>query len=160
MRFSFLQTSFPLQQPQRNAKIQEDHCIARTSVSGRRLRPNFRNLTPQSQPVLSISGGAAPVQHRLAYHGSTGMRISWSTYEQLESPTVQFGLSPHTLFFHKSSGSQASTTYPTSRTWNNHVTLEALLPNTKYFYKVSNSKSDQIYSFKTPKIRGDRTVSC
>jgi len=104
--------------------------------------------------------GAAPVQHRLAYHGSTGMRISWSTYEQLESPTVQFGLSPHTLFFHKSSGSQASTTYPTSRTWNNHVTLEALLPNTKYYYKVSNSKSDQIYSFKTPKIRGDRTVSC
>lgn len=111
------------------------------------------NLYPRS------AQGASPVQHRLAFHGETGMTISWNTYQQLQEPTVKFGLTPNTLFLSQKSDVTSSITYPTSRTWNNHVTLEGLIPNTKYYYQVSNANASQIYSFKTPKVKGDRTVS-
>lgn len=86
------------------------------------------------------------------------MTVSWNTYEQLQEPEVRFGLTPHTLFLSNKAGSDASTTYPTSRTWNNHVTLNGLIPNTKYYYQVSNANASQIHSFKTPRLKGDRTV--
>ncbi|PWN47784.1 metallophosphoesterase [Violaceomyces palustris] len=107
--------------------------------------------------------GDSPVQHRLAFHGPTSMAISWNTYEAVQTPTIRYGFSKDALIF--SARSKVSTTYPTSRTWNNHVIVEGLLPNTRYYYKVKSSSDgsdkskgqDQVYSFKTPRLKGDRT---
>jgi hypothetical protein len=71
-----------------------------------------------------------PVQQRLAFNGPMSMRIGWSTFQQLKQPTVYFGQSPHAMF--RSATSQSSTTYPTSRTWSNTVTLTMLKPYTTY----------------------------
>lgn len=71
-----------------------------------------------------------PVQQRLAFNGPTSMRIGWNTFQQLEEPTVYFGQAPNAMF--RSASSQSSTTYPTSRTWSNTVTLTELEPYTTY----------------------------
>jgi len=61
------------------------------------------------------------------------MTVSWSTYKQLEKPTVFYTTDPRK--FEKSVSSNESTTYETSRTFNNHVTLTGLKPATKYWYQ-------------------------
>ncbi|KAJ7450509.1 hypothetical protein B0H11DRAFT_2077232 [Mycena galericulata] len=84
------------------------------------------------------------------------MRIGWSTFQQLEQPTVYFGHSPHSMS--RSASSQSSTTYPTSRTWSNTVTLTGLEPYTTYYYKiVTVSTNSTIGSFKTARAAGDHT---
>ncbi|KAJ7430076.1 purple acid phosphatase-like protein, partial [Mycena latifolia] len=95
-----------------------------------------------------------PVQQRLAFNGPMSMRIGWSTFQQLEQPTVYFGQSPHAMF--RSASSQSSTTYPTSRTWSNTVTLTMLKPYTTYYYKIVSTNST-IGSFKTARAAGDHT---
>lgn len=75
-----------------------------------------------------------PLQHRLAFAG-TGMTISWSTFTKLEQPQVMYGEHPSKLDMIVNS--TLSTTYNTSRTWNNHVKLDNLKPGTEYWYKVS-----------------------
>ena len=75
-----------------------------------------------------------PVQIRSAFAGPTGMQVSWNTSSQLPAiPTVQFGFVPEFLPFVSSPENGQSVTYPTSLTFNNHVLLTNLLPNTKYF---------------------------
>ena len=94
-----------------------------------------------------------PSQVHLAYHGSFGMTVSWSTHAQLPKPTVKYGLLSH-LLLHTATSSQ-SVTYNTSTVWLNHVTLSNLVPGLRYYYKVSNS--DTVYHFTTAKIAGDMT---
>ncbi|KAJ7853904.1 Metallo-dependent phosphatase-like protein [Mycena leptocephala] len=95
-----------------------------------------------------------PVQQRLAFNGPMSMRVGWSTFQQLKQPTVYFGQSPHAMF--RAASSQSSTTYPTSRTWSNTVTLTMLKPYTTYYYKIVSTNST-IGSFKTARAAGDHT---
>ncbi|KAJ7635398.1 Metallo-dependent phosphatase-like protein [Roridomyces roridus] len=97
---------------------------------------------------------STPVQQRLAFNGPTSMRVGWSTYERLGKPTVEFGVFPHLMT--RSASSESSTTYPTSRTWSNTVTLTGLLPYTTYYYKILSTNST-IGSFKTARVAGDHS---
>ncbi|KAM0786961.1 hypothetical protein ACM66B_002380 [Microbotryomycetes sp. NB124-2] len=101
-----------------------------------------------------------PLQHRLAFAGPTGMTVSWSTFSKLDQPTVYYGLKPSSL--DQVATSDRSTTYPTSRTFNNHVKITGLKPNTVYYYKVSNTNTANaayrpLYTFKTARSAGDKT---
>lgn len=75
-----------------------------------------------------------PLQQHLAFAGPTGMTVSWSTYAQLAPPQVWYGESP-TALTNVATGD--SSTYPTSRVWDNHVKLTGLKSNTKYWYRTS-----------------------
>ena len=88
-------------------------------------------------------------QTRLAYSGPTGMTVSWNTYNQISKPTVLYGLDPDHLIF--SASSTVSVTYNTSLTYNNHVQLENLLPDTVYYYMPTTlmDPDPYPYSFKT-----------
>jgi acid phosphatase type 7 len=91
-----------------------------------------------------------PIQVRLAYHGDRGMSVSWNTNAKLDKPTVYFGT---TMDLGKVVTSDSSVTYPTSSTWNNHVVITGLDPNTRYHYQPECS--DRIYSFTTARTAGD-----
>lgn len=71
-------------------------------------------------------------QLRLAYAGNTGMYVSWNTFEKLGYPTVHYGLAPNDL--NMTASSNVSVTYPTSLTYNNHVKITGLKPDTLYYY--------------------------
>jgi hypothetical protein len=94
----------------------------------------------------------APIQIRLAYAGEGGMAISWNTLQQINNPTVHYGLSGN---LDHSASSTISTTYQTSSTWNNHVTISGLLPDKRYDYKIECDK--RAYSFITPRAIGKGT---
>ncbi|KAJ8098545.1 Metallo-dependent phosphatase-like protein [Lipomyces tetrasporus] len=96
-------------------------------------------------------------QIRLAYAGDNGMYVSWNTFEQLSSPTVHYGLSPHALIKHASSN--LSITYATSLTYNNHVKLTGLKPDTTYYYLPEHllHENATAYSFTTSRPAGDGT---
>ena len=99
-----------------------------------------------------------PVQIRHAYAGPTGMQLSWNTFSQLPAlPTVQYGFTSDFLPFVSSSKNGQSVTYPTSLTFNNHVRLTNLFPNTKYFWRPAFSNESSIFSFTTPREKGDQT---
>ncbi|KAH0838885.1 Metallo-dependent phosphatase-like protein [Lanmaoa asiatica] len=84
-----------------------------------------------------------PLQQHLAFAGPTGMTVSWSTHTQLATPQVWYGESPTAL---TSVATGTSTTYLTSRVYDNHVKLTGLKPNTKYWYRTSY----QLRSFSVP----------
>jgi hypothetical protein len=98
-------------------------------------------------------------QVRLAYAGPTGMTVSWNTFNQLPNPTVMYGLSNDTL--NMSASSTVSITYNTSLTFNNHVTITGLMPDTTYFYMPLDLLTDEFtrppYSFTTARAAGDMT---
>jgi hypothetical protein len=99
-----------------------------------------------------------PVQVRLAYAGPTGMQISWNTFSRLPSPpTVRYGFTPDFLPFVSSPKNAESVTYPTSLTFSNHVRLDHLFPNTKYYYQPIHANASSIYSFRTARQKGDHT---
>lgn len=100
--------------------------------------PPLRTQATDPETELAVPGAIPanlrePLQHRLAFHGANGMTVSWSTFKQLEQPTVYFGTDPKCL--DQVATSTASTTYDTSRTFNNHVTLSGLDAGTKYWYR-------------------------
>ena len=99
--------------------------------------------------------GPVPMQLRLAYAGDTGMVVSWNTFSQLSRPTVRYGLSPHDL--RETAWSTVSVTYPTSTTYNNHVQLKDLKPDTLYYYQPEFSNSTTPYTFRTSRPAGDDT---
>jgi hypothetical protein len=53
--------------------------------------------------------------------------------------------------------SKVSTTYHTSTTYNNHVALHDLQPDTIYYFQPEFSNSSTPYSFKTSREKGDQT---
>lgn len=96
-------------------------------------------------------------QVRLAYHGDKGMMVSWNTFDVVNNPSVQWGLSRDRL--DKIATSDVSVTYPTSQTYNNHVLISGLRPDTTYFYKplqLMNSTTD-VFNFTTSREAGDNT---
>jgi hypothetical protein len=98
-------------------------------------------------------------QIRLAYAGDTGMFVSWNTFEHLSNPTVHYGLSPDALT--ETASSEVSVTYPTSLTYNNHVKLTGLKPDTLYYYLPGHllkaTDTSVPFSFKTSRSAGDGT---
>lgn len=112
-----------------------------------------------------------PVQQRLAVKGLDGMcktwsrtkrgltvlavSIAWQTYEQLNQSCVQYGTSNSSLTSQVCSS--VSTTYPTSRTWANVVTLTGLAPATTYYYKIVSTNSS-VDHFLSPRTPGDNTA--
>lgn len=96
-----------------------------------------------------------PMQLRLAYAGDNGMMVSWNTYSKLHNPTVRYGRNPDLL--DRFAFSDVSVTYETSLTYNNHVHLRWLEPDTVYYYLPQHSNATTPYSFKTSRVRGDHT---
>jgi acid phosphatase type 7 len=92
----------------------------------------------------------SPTQIRLAYGGHDGMAVSWNTKQQLNNPTVHFGEDSFNLY--RDASSDVSITYPSSSTWNNHVTLTGLKSDTTYYYIPQCGT--QVYSFTTALHRG------
>jgi len=98
-------------------------------------------------------------QVRLAYAGDTGMFVSWNTFVKLDNPTVQYGLNPKSM--NQSASSNVSITYPTSLTYNNHVKITGLTPDTTYYYVPVGLLKDNTttlpYTFRTSRPAGDGT---
>lgn len=106
--------------------------------------------------ILSPRGPDAAGQIRLAYHGDDGMTISWNTFEKVQSPSVQWGLTKDNL--NNTASSEVSVTYPTSTTYNNHVVVKGLEPNTNYYYlpwPLPQHGPVEPYPFTTSKSAGD-----
>lgn len=101
----------------------------------------------------TVNSPTQPVQIRLSYQGPNAMMVSWNTFSQLPKPTVKYGLLPEFLSFTASSSD--SSTYPTSLTYNNHVELDFLLPDTTYYYLPQGGNEIEPYSFTTSKLTGD-----
>ncbi|OZJ01427.1 hypothetical protein BZG36_05750 [Bifiguratus adelaidae] len=100
-----------------------------------------------------------PLEHRLAYAGPRGMTVSWNTFAKIDKPLVKYSQNPHKL---TQDAKGNSVIYPTSRTWNHHVTLQDLKPNTKYYYTVTGENchecpENEVYSFSTSLPAGDKT---
>ncbi|KAJ6104278.1 hypothetical protein N7523_010598 [Penicillium sp. IBT 18751x] len=98
---------------------------------------------------------SAPMQAHLAYSGDRGMTVSWNTYSKLNHPYVRYGRHPNALLHWAES--DVSVTYPTSTTYNNHVKITGLEPNTMYYYQPQCGNSTQIYTMKTARVPGDKT---
>ena len=104
-------------------------------------------------------------QVHLAYAGDTGMYVSWNTFEKLRNPTVIYGLSPRSM--NKYATSDVSVTYPTSLTYNNHVKITGLKPDTTYYYvpigvyedgtPFEDETASLPYTFRTSRPAGDGT---
>ena len=126
------------------------------------LLASFAPFTLAKLPSISHvrvpTNSFEPVQVRLAYAGPTGMQISWNTFSKLPSPaTVQYGFTQDSLSFFSSPENAESVTYPTLLTYSNHVRLNNLSPNTKYYYQLIYANASSIYSFTTAREKGDHT---
>ncbi|KAK9470175.1 Metallo-dependent phosphatase-like protein [Dipodascopsis tothii] len=100
-----------------------------------------------------------PLQFRLAYAGTTGMSVTWNTWSKVDRPTVYYGENVWDL---SSTAEGSSTTFNASTTYNNHVKVTGLKPNTKYYYTVTNQNcyncsETPAYSFTTAREPGDYT---
>ncbi|KAK3670862.1 hypothetical protein LTR78_009306 [Recurvomyces mirabilis] len=95
----------------------------------------------------AASNATTPMQIHLAYAGATGMMLS--------KPTVYYGTQQDDL--RENASSNVSVTYQTSTTYNNHVQLEGLRPNTVYYYNLIGSNTTSPYNFTTPRPAGDHT---
>jgi hypothetical protein len=108
-----------------------------------------------SPSVFKCTNDTAPMQAHLAYSGDHGMTVSWNTYSKLQHPYVRYGRHPKALL--QWAESDVSVTYPTSTTYNNHVKITGLEPNTMYYYQPQCGNSTQIYTMKTARVPGDKT---
>jgi acid phosphatase type 7 len=109
--------------------------------------------------VALLSTSDINSQIRSAYSGSTGMVVSWNTFQHLSNPSVKYGLTANSLTM--TASSSVSVTYPSSLTYNNHVKITGLQPNTVYYFMPSdlnaNETSPGPYTFKTSMPAGDMT---
>lgn len=112
-----------------------------------------QNIFPLQLRSAVVDNSTAPMQMRLSYAGITGMTVSWNTFSKLQAPTVQYGKSPDALTLQAQSNE--SVTYPTSLTYNNHVKVTGLQPNTQYYYRIL--PGGVISSFRTARVPGDGT---
>src|ERR1700753_1108682 len=81
-------------------------------------------------PSVTCDNSTIPHQIRLAYAGPNGMAVSWNTNSKLAQPLVVYGT--HQNLLTGVASSDISITYPTSSTYNNHVKIFGLKPNTQY----------------------------
>lgn len=113
---------------------------------------------PGTTPT-TLTNGSINSQVRLAYAGNTGMTVSWNTFNQIATPKVNYGFEPHFLPY--CAESDVSVTYNTSLTYNNHVTLTSLKPDTVYYYLpeplLKDNTTTAPYSFRTSRVPGDGT---
>ncbi|KAJ5104688.1 hypothetical protein NUU61_002035 [Penicillium alfredii] len=86
---------------------------------------------------------------------STEVSVGWNTYGSIDHACVEYGKSEHDLSS-KACASSKSTTYPTSRTHSNTVTLTDLHPATTYYYKIVSDNSS-VDHFLSPRTPGDDT---
>lgn len=111
------------------------------------------------QEAQALTNDTINSQVRVAYATDRGMRVSWNTFDKVSRPVVHYGRSPHHLCNRASS--DVSVTYPTSLTYNNHVTIKGLKPDTTYYYLPSHLLHDNSttapYSFRTSRSAGDGT---
>ncbi|THW87973.1 Metallo-dependent phosphatase [Aureobasidium pullulans] len=112
-----------------------------------------QNVFPLKLRSAVVDNSTAPMQMRLSYAGITGMTVSWNTFSKLQAPTVQYGKSQNALTLQAQSNE--SVTYPTSLTYNNHVKITGLQPNTQYYYRILPGGA--ISSFRTARVPGDGT---
>ena len=110
-------------------------------------------------PSLAATNATINSQVRLAYAGDTGMYVSWNTFTKISNPTVNYGLTAGALT--ESASSNVSVTYPTSLTYNNHVKITGLKPDTTYYYVPVGLLKDNTttlpYKFRTSRPAGDGT---
>lgn len=83
------------------------------------------------------------------------MMVSWNTPAKVVNPTVHWGMSAGSL--NETASSQDSTTYHTSTTYNNHVKITGLQPDTKYHYMPAGTNLSEPLSFRTSRPTGDHT---
>jgi hypothetical protein len=87
------------------------------------------------------------------------MVVSWNTFQKIARPKVHYGLSPYSLRY--LAESNVSVTYNTSLTYNNHVPLMNLEPDTLYYYLpeplLKDNSTTTPYSFRTSRLPGDGT---
>jgi hypothetical protein len=125
-------------------------CLA-SAAAAAALKPVVRDYSDPSSPAS---------QFRLAFNGPTGLTVSWNTPTSQDSPTVYYGTDPCEL---SGSASGTSTIYDTDNTWDNHVSISGLQPNTQYYYRVSSMSSDGYdpesmgFYFTTARAAGDDT---
>ena len=81
------------------------------------------------------------------------MTVSWNTFSKLSRPTVRYGSSPDALSHLATS--EVSVTYPTSLTYNNHVKINGLEPDTLYYYLPQCSNSTKPYTMRTSREAGN-----
>jgi hypothetical protein len=110
--------------------------------------------TTQAGGIHGCNENTIPTQIRLAYAGHGGMAVSWNTKQQLSKPTLSFGKDKKNL--NREASSDLSVTYRSSSTWNNHVTISGLDPDTKYLY--TPQCGNQTYKFKTAANPGKDTT--
>ncbi|KAL3460912.1 Metallo-dependent phosphatase-like protein [Aspergillus heterothallicus] len=96
-----------------------------------------------------------PFQQRLAIYGPNSVSIGWNTYARLDESCVRFGTSSSNLD-HISCTVGMSTTYPSSRTYENVVILKDLTPGITYYYKIVSTNSTTEH-FLSPRTPGDKT---
>lgn len=80
--------------------------------------------------------------------------VAWNTYQKLSQPCVQYGTSSSSLS--SQACSTDSTTYPSSRTYSNVVTISGLAPATTIYYKIVSTNSS-VEHFLSPRLPGDPT---
>jgi hypothetical protein len=114
-----------------------------------------------SQSAALVANSSINSQTRFAYAGSTGMTVSWNTFSFVAQPKVYYGLTPA---MGQVATSDVSVTYDTSLTYNNHVKITGLTPDTVYYYlpvpmieSPTNGEGAGPFTFKTSKVRGDST---
>lgn len=111
------------------------------------------SVASASPQEYKCSAETVPMQTHLAYSGDSGMTVSWNTYSKVHFPSVRYGNHPNALYHE--AVSDISVTYPTSSTFNNHVKITGLKPDTLYYYQPRCGKSSQIYTMKTARPVGD-----
>lgn len=111
------------------------------------------SVASASPAEYKCSPETVPMQTHLAYSGDSGMTVSWNTYSKLHFPSVRYGNHPNALYHE--AVSDISVTYPTSSTFNNHVKITGLKPDTLYYYQPECGNSSQIYTMKTARPVGD-----
>lgn len=113
------------------------------------------------EPGTKPKNPFTPLEHRVAYHTPSAMMVSWNTFTHLSAPSVRYGQNPFILdriALARGRPGEGSVTYPTSRTYSNHVLLDNLQPDTEYYYQVAHSNplaDNTTYSFRTARAAGD-----
>jgi hypothetical protein len=102
-----------------------------------------------STPAVLCNANTVPTQLRIAYAGPGAMAVSWNTKQKLSNPFIDFGKENE---LDKTASSSISTTYATSSTYNNHVTLTKLQSDTVYQYRPQCDFTT--YSFRTARDVG------